>query len=192
MATANDWNWDEMEKNAGGNFSPIADTGFHKVKVESIDIRETKNAQGGTTYWMDFIFADDGTKYPKVSHAISFKKDAWRRVHFMRILKELGIAEDKAKQAIKTAEAKSGADNIVAAYFTVFDRAIAKTPEIEIEVYESDVINPNTGRPYKRADFKNKAIAFGRGNNKPTPAKQESILDQAEDISTGSLDLPFN
>lgn len=182
-----DWDWDELEKRAGG--SSIADAGFYKVKVESVDLRETKNAQGGTTYWMDFVFADDGTKYPKVSHAISFKNDAWRRVHFMRILKELGIAEDKAKQAIKTAEAKSGVDNIVSAYIAVFDRAIAKAPEIEIEVYESDVINPNNGRPYMRADFKNNAITFGRGNNKSAPAKQESPLDGAEQVDL--TELPF-
>lgn len=192
MATTNDWDWNEMEKSAGGNFSPIADAGFYKVKVESIGLRETKNTQGGTTYWMDFVFVDDGTKYPKVSHSISFKNDAWRRVHFMRILKEFGISEDKAKQAIKAAEAKSGVDNIVSAYVTVFDRATAKNPEIEIEVYESNVINPNSGRPYMRADFKNKAIAFGRGNNKPAPAKQESILDEGEEIVLDDSEtIPF-
>lgn len=183
------FNWGEMEEKAGGNFSPYAEVGTHTAKVETIDVRETKNAQGNTTYWMDFIFADEGAKFPKISHAISFKNDAWRRVHFMRILKELGIAEEKAKQAIEQSEGKKGAENIVAAYHSVFDRATAKHPSVEVDVFEDDKLNPKTGRPYMRADFKNKAIAFGRGNNKPAPAKQESLIDGAGQVDLSTL--PF-
>ena len=184
------YDWDKMEESAGGQFSPMAEVGEHKVKVETIDVRETKNAQGNTSYWLDFIFVDDGTKYPKVSHPISFKNQGWRMVHFKRILEELGIAEDKAKQAIEQAEGKKGEANIVAAYHAMFERAVAKTPEIEIEVYEDDKINPNSGRPYMRADFKNPRIGFGnRTAKKATPAAGETILDEGEEIKMD--DLPF-
>ena len=71
-------NWDQAEKDAGGNYSPIAEVGDHKAKVDSIDLRETKNSQGETTYWMDFLFVDDGTRYPKISHPISRKNINWR------------------------------------------------------------------------------------------------------------------
>lgn len=185
------FDWKKMEEEVGGNFSPFAEVGTHKAKVESVDLRESKNAQGETTYWMDFLFMDEGVKFPKISRAISFKNNNWRRVHFMCILKELGIAEDKAKKAIETAEAKSGTDNIVSAYVAVFDRAVAKHPEIEIDISEDDKLNPKTGRPYMRADFKNPAISFGRSEKKTTSTSEEIILDQAEEISGDALDIPF-
>lgn len=184
-------NWTEMEEKAGGNFAPFADLGKHTAKVDTIDVRETKNAQGNTTYWMDFVFEESDVRFPKISHAISFKNDAWRCVHFMRILKELGIAEDKAKAAIEQAEGKKGEANIVAAYHAMFDRATQKHPEVEIEVFEDDRLNPNTGRPYMRADFANPAIAFGRGDRKQAPAKTESILDEGEAVDLTDEALPF-
>lgn len=185
------FNWDEMEKNAGGNFTPFAELGRHTAKVDTIDVRETKNAQGNTTYWLDFIFQEGDVRFPKISHAISFKNQGWRMVHFMRILKELGIAEDKAKAAIEQAEGKKGETNIVTAYHAMFDRATQKHPEVEIEVFEDDNINPNTGRPYMRADFSNPAISFGRGNRKQAPAKAESILDEGEAVDLTDETLPF-
>ena len=181
------YDWDKMETEAGGQFSPIAEVGEHKVKVETIDVRETKNAQGNTSYWLDLIFVDDGIKYPKISHPISFKNQGWRMVHFKRILEELGIAEDKAKQAIEQAEGKKGEANIVAAYHAIFERAVAKNPEVEIEVFEDDKINPNTGRPYMRADFKNPQIGFGR-NTKKAEAKS-TPLDEGEEIEL--TEIPF-
>lgn len=185
------YDWNKMETEAGGNFSPMAEVGKHTATVETIDVRETKNAQGNTTYWMDFIFTDEGTRFPKISHAISFKNQGWRMVHFMRILKELGIAEDKAKAAIEQAEGKKGEANIVAAYHAMFDRATQKHPEVEIDVFEDEKINPNTGRPYMRADFKNPRIGFGnRTAKKATPAAGETILDEGEEIKID--EFPFN
>ena len=184
------YDWNKMETEAGGQFSPIAETGEHKVKVETIDVRETKNAQGNTSYWLDLIFVDDGTKYPKISHPISFKNQGWRMVHFKRILEELGIAEEKAKQAIEQAEGKKGEANIVAAYHAIFERAVAKNPEVEIEVYEDDNINPNTGRPYKRADFKNPRIGFGNRTAKKAEATSNgTVLDEGEQVDLS--EIPF-
>lgn len=181
--------WKKAEESAGGNFAPLAEKGFYKVKIENIDIRETKNAKGETTYWLDFLLAEDGNKFPKISHPISRRNLNWTAYHFMSILKELGISEDKAKKAIELAEDKKGEDNIIAAYFSTFERAIAKNPEVEIEVYESDNINPNSGRPYMRADFKNPKIGFG----KTTTKKEETgnVLDEGEEITDNSLNIPF-
>ena len=106
----------------------------------------------------------------------------------MRILKELGIAEDKAKKAIEMAESKSGEANIIAAYHATFERATQKNPEVEIDVYEDDKLNPKTGRPYMRADFKNPAISFGRTQTKPATSGA-SILDEGTETDLG--DLPF-
>lgn len=179
--------WNKAQESAGGNFSPMATPGPYKAKIETIDVRETKNAQGDTSYWLDFIFVDDGTRFPKISHPISRKKINWCAWHFMSILKELGIAEDKAKKAIEMAEGKKGDDNVIAAYHATFERAVEKNPEVEIEVFEDDKINPNTGRPYMRADFKNPKIGFSR-NTKKVEAKS-TTLDEGEEIEL--TDLPF-
>ena len=187
------WDWDEIQKDAGQNFSPMAKPGVHTAKVEIVDVRETKNKEGNTSYWLDLIFADEGTAFPKISHPISFKnpKGSWRKWHYMLILKELGISEEKAKQAIQNIETKSGTDNIVAAYHATFNRAAQKHPSVEIEVFEDDKTNPNTGRPYMRADFKNPSLAFGR-QSKATP-KQESVLEEGEEVNLeqDGLELPF-
>lgn len=192
MATNNDWDWDSIKNDAGGQFSPLAQPGFHTAKLDMVDVRETKNAQGNTSYWLDLIFADEGTAFPKISHPISFKnpKGSWRKWHYMLMLKELGISEEKAKQAIQNIETKSGTANIVAAYHATFNRAAQKHPSVEIEVFESDNLNPKTGRPYLRADFKNPALAFGR-DTKPAPAKEESILDSGDEITLDDGELDF-
>lgn len=184
--------WAKAEEKAGGNFKAMAGSGVHTVKVDTIDVTEYKNKQNETKYLMKFLFQEDDFRYPQVYRSISFKNDAWRQVHFMRILKELGIAEDKAKAAIEQAEGKKGETNIVAAYHATFDRATQKHPEVEIEVFEDDKLNPNTGRPYMRADFANPAISFGRGDKKQAPAKQESILDEGEEITLDDAEvIPF-
>lgn len=190
---AENFNWDEIQKDAGQNFSPMAKPGVHTAKVEIVDVRETKNKEGNTSYWLDLVFIDEGTAYPKISHPISFKnpKGSWRKWHYMLMLKELGISEDKAKKAIEMAESKKGNENIVASYHAMLNRAVEKHPEVEIEVYESDNLNPNTGRPYMRADFKNPSLAFGR-QSKATP-KQESVLEEGEEVNLeqDGLELPF-
>ena len=183
-------NWDQAEKDAGGNFAQMADPGTHKVEVSDVNVRESKNSQGGTTYWLEFEFLEnDGTRYPKISHAISRKNLNWTAWHFMNMLKEFGVSEEKAKQAIELCEGKKSEKDIIAAYLATFDRAVAKNPNVEIEVFEDDNLNPNTGRPYMRADFKNRKIAFGRGNKKEAP-KGDSIVDQGEELVLDG-DIPF-
>ena len=179
--------WTKAQESAGGNFSPMATPGPYKAKIENIDVRETKNAQGNTSYWLDLIFADEGIRFPKISHPLSFKNDNFRVYHFMLILKELGIPEDKAKQAIENCESKKGVANIVAAYHSTFERAVSKNPAIEIEVFESDRINPNSGRPYMSAEFANKRIGFSHKSTQPQ--KQESVIDSGEEIALD--DIPF-
>ena len=112
-------------------------------------------------------------------------------VHFKRILEEMGISAEKAKQAIEQAESKKGEANIAAAYYAMFERAAQKHPEVEISVFEDDKINPNSGRPYMRADFKNPRIGFGRRDNKkPETVSADSLVEEGEQIDLS--ELPFN
>lgn len=185
-------NWEQAQKDGGGNFARMAEPGLYEVEVADIEVRESKNAQGGTTYWLELQFEEkDGTRFPKISHAISRKNLNWTAWHFMNMLKEFGISEDKAKQAIENCESKKSEKDIIATYLSTFDRAIAKSPKVKIEVFEDDKINPNTGRPYMRADFANSSIAFGRGNStkKAETVSADSIVEDGEQIDL--TDIPF-
>lgn len=183
-------NWNEAEKAAGGNFARMAEPGFYEVEVNDLNIRESKNAQGATTYWMEMEFEEqDGTRFPKLSHAISRKNLNWTAYHFMTMLKEFGISEEKAKQAIENCESKKSEKDVIAAYLSTFDRAIAKNPKVNIEVFEDDKINPNSGRPYMRADFKNQSLAFGRSTKRAEATSADSIIDEGEQV--GLSDIPF-
>ncbi len=185
-------NWEQAQKDGGGNFAQMANPGQYEVEVSDLTVRESKNSQGGTTYWMEIQFEEnDGTRYPKISHAISRKNVNWTAWHFMNMLKEFGISEEKAKQAIENCESKKSEKDIIATYLSTFDRAIAKSPKVKIEVFEDDNINPNTGRPYMRADFANRKIAFGRGNStkKAEVVSPDSLLDEGEEIKLD--EIPF-
>ena len=185
-------NWEQAQKDGGGNFAPMAQPGPYEVEVNDLNIRESKNSKGETTYWMELQFEEqDGTRFPKISHAISRKNLNWTAWHFMNMLKEFGISEDKAKQAIENCESKKSEKDIIATYLSTFDRAIAKNPKIEIEVFEDEKINPNTGRPYMRADFKNPSIAFGRSSStkKAEVVSPDSIIEDGEQIDL--TEIPF-
>lgn len=180
--------WGKAEETAGG-FAPMAPTGTYEAEVSEVKVRESKNSQGGTTYWLEFNFIEDDYRFPKISHAISRKNLNWTAWHFMNMLKEFGISEDKAKQAIENCESKKNEKDIISTYQATFERAVAKNPKVEIEVFEDDNINPNTGRAYMRADFRNPKIAFGRGSSKAAPAKAETIIEAGEQIDL--TELPF-
>ena len=176
--------WNSVQQNAGGNYKDYAADGDYTVKVNDASIRK---ASTGTAF-MELSFEDsDDYQFPNISHALSFKNDSWRQWHFMNILKELGISEDKAKSAIETCESKSSQDAKVSAYEQTFKRAVAKHPEIKIEVFTEEGSN---GKAYARADFKNRGIAFGKRDDShkaATPAS--SIEDEGEEVDL--TDLPF-
>ena len=184
-------NWEEAEKSAGGNFTPMAEPGTYKAEVGDVSVRESKNSQGGTTYWLELEFFDNDRRFPKISHAISRKNINWTAFHFKKMLEEFGVSDEKAKQAIENCESKKSEKDIISTYQATFDRAIAKHPEVEIEVFEDDRINPNTGRPYMRADFKNPRLAFGRGNSakKVEAVSPSSIVEDGEEVDLTSI--PF-
>lgn len=182
--------WNKAQEEGGGKFAPMAIPGSYKVEVSDVNVRESKNSQGGVTYWLELEFVEDGRRFPKVSHAVSRKNLNWTAWHFMNVLKEFGISEEKAKQAIENCESKKSEKDIIATYLATFERAIAKAPNVEIEVFEDDKVNPNTGRPYMRADFKNPRIAFGRGSSKKSETvSPSSIVEDGEEISIE--ELPF-
>ena len=185
--------WNQVEKDNKSKFANMAEPGTYTVEVADIQVRESKNGKGGTTYWLELEFLEDeknNIRYPKISHAISRNNVNWCAWHFMNVLKEFGVSEEKAKQAIENCESKKSEKDIMATYLATFDRAIAKSPKVEIEVFPDTAVSPKTGLPYMRADFKNRAIAFGRGNAKKNETvSPSSIVEDGEEISMD--EIPF-
>lgn len=183
--------WNEAQKTAG-NFAQMAEPGFYKVEIADLKVRESKNSKGGTSYWLEFEFVDDeknNIRFPKVSHSISRNNINWCAWHFKTMLEEFGVPEDKAKQAIENCESKKSEKDIMSAYEATFRRAVEKNPELEIQVFEDDNINPKSGRPYMRADFKSSKLAFGRDKKKAETVSPSSIMDDGETVDLS--DVPF-
>ena len=177
--------WTSIQQTAGGNFKDYAADGDYTAQVADASVRKSSTG----TNWLEISFTEtDDYQFPKVSHALSFKNDAWRQWHFMNILKELGISEEKAKSAIEQCESKSSQDNKVSAYEQTFKRAAAKHPSIDIVVSTEEGSN---GKDYARADFKNRAINMSNSKKQEQPKVETdtSIVDDGDQIEL--TDIPF-
>ena len=174
--------WDDVQKNAGGDFKNYYADGDYKAKCDGVEIKEV--GQNGSVI-MKFHFEEtDEGQYPTADHWLSFKNDAWRQWHNKCLMVVLGATEDAAKKAVEMAESKSGKENIIKGYEAVYKKLLAKKPEVEIEVF--------TENSYARAEFKDRTVAMphdNEGQPKPTSNEPASPIDGAEEIDLS--DVPF-
>lgn len=174
--------WDDVQKNAGGDFKNYYADGDYKAKCDGVEIKEV--GQNGSVI-MKFHFEEtDEAQYPTADHWLSFKNDAWRQWHNKCLMVVLGATDDAAKKAVEMAESKSGKENIIKGYEAVYKKLLAKKPEVEIEVF--------TENNYARAEFKDRTVAMphdNEGQPKPTSSEPASPIDGAEEIDLS--DVPF-
>lgn len=178
-------NWEDLDKEMGGNFKDFANDGVHKVRCNGVEIKEV-GTNGAVV--MKFGFEEtDNVQYPTADHWLTFKegKDNWRKYHSRNLMMVLGAPKDAAQKAVDMCESKSGKDAIVKAYDQTFSKLTSKKPAVEIEVY--------TENGYARAEFTDRSVAMPHGEEpqkSPTEAPaEESPLEGAEEIDLG--DLPF-
>lgn len=183
-------NWEDLDKEMGGNFKDFANDGVHKVKCNGVEIKEV--GTNGSVI-MKFGFEEtDNVQYPTADHWLSFKNENFRKYHSRNLMMVLGASKDAAQKAVDMCEGKSGKDAIVKAYEQTFGKLVSKKPEVEIEVYTER--NPNNGKDYARAEFTDRSVAMPHGeepqkNSTEAPA-EESPLEGAEEIDLGDS-LPF-
>lgn len=177
-----DFDWNDIQSGAGGNFKGYAPDGEHTVKVKDVTSRESSTG----TIWIEINFEeDDDYKYPKISHPLSFKNDKWRMWHFKEIFRALGADDDAAKKAVESCESKSGNENIAKAYVAAYNRLAAKHPELTIVVSGEEGSN---GKIYARGDFKGQ-LAMG---DRDSSSKAQDTSDEVEEEDTADIDtLPF-
>lgn len=175
-------NWEELDKEMGGNFKNYATDGKYNVKCDGVEIKEV--GSNGSVI-MKFGFEEGDVKYPTADHWLSFKNENFRKYHSRNLMMVLGATKDAAQKAVDMCESKSGKDAIVKAYDQTFSKLTSKKPAVEIEVY--------TENGYARAEFTDRSVAMPHGeepqkSSTEAPA-EESPLEGAEEIDLG--DLPF-
>lgn len=182
-------NWEDLDKEMGGNFKDFANDGVHKVKCNGVEIKEV-GTNGSVIMKFGFEETDD-VQYPTADHWLSFKNENFRKYHSRNLMMVLGTTKDAAQKAVDMCEGKSGKDAIVKAYEQTFGKLVAKKPEVEIEVYTER--NQSNGKDYARAEFTDRSVAMPHGEmsqKSPTEAPaEESPLEGAEEVDLG--DLPF-
>lgn len=161
--------WDKLEQdNKSTTYTEYAKPGIHKVKVDRMELRTVSTG----SIAQEFFFEEDSYKYPKVTHWLSFKNDAWRVWHNKQILELFGVASDSAKKLIENAESKGDKEAVAKAYQAMYDKVInGKQPEVEIEVWADG--------KYNRADF-NAYVRMARPEEQQVKETKEDVLEDAE------------
>lgn len=174
--------WDDVQKNAGGNFKNYYADGKYTAKCDGVEIKEV--GQNGSVI-MKFHFEEtDEAQYPTADHWLSFKNDAWRQWHNKCLMQVLGATEENAKKGVEMAESKSGKENIIKGYEACYKKLLAKKPEVEIEVFTED--------NYARAEFMDRTVAMphdNEGQPKPTSEDSSSPLESSEEVDLS--EVPF-
>ena len=175
-------NWDDVQKNAGGNYKNFYADGKYTAKCDGVEIKEV--GQNGSVI-MKFHFEEtDEAQYPTADHWLSFKNDAWRQWHNKCLMVVLGATDDAAKKAVEMAEGKNGKENIIKGYETVYKKLLAKKPEVEIDVFTDE-------NGYARAEFRDRSVAMPHDNAPQKSEPGEDIVSQGEETDLTEADLPF-
>lgn len=178
--------WDNLDKEMGGNFKNYAEEGKYEVKCNSVEFKEV--GTNGSII-MKFGFEEDDNKYPTADHWCSFKNENFRKYHNRNLMMVLGATKDAAQKAVDMCESKGDKGNIVKAYETTFKKLLSKKPTVKIEVYPDG--------KYSKSEFLDKSVSMPHDSEK----KQTGIVNDtvpidgpiagAEEIDLSEADLPF-
>lgn len=178
-------NWDEVQEKAGGEFKNFYEDGDYTVKCDGVEIKEV-GTNGSVIMKFHFEEGKDG-QYPTADHWLSFKNDSWRQWHNKCLMQVFGASEDSAKKGVEMAESKDGKENIIKGYEACYKKLLAKKPEVKIEVFTE--VNPNNGKEYARAEFKDRSVAMPHDNGQQKENTADDILEQGEEVDLS--DVPF-
>lgn len=179
-------NWDDVEKETGGNFKSYAPEGRHNVKLSEVNVHEV-GSKGN--YAVDLMFEEtDEFQFQKATYWISKDKRNWRIKSMKELLSVLGGNVDNAKKVCEMAEAKGSFDFAVAAYEKALKTLAAKKVATEIEVYFSGSYSQK-GTPICNATLTDPRV-YNKNVKKesadPLAGAEEISLDKADDLT-----MPF-
>ena len=178
-------NWKDIENEFAGNFKNYAPEGEHKTKVSKVELVESSQKK---TPGLNFFFADNEEyAFPKfgTTHWVSTGNVNWRKYHSRELFRELGLTKEQAEKTVDLCEDKKDLDKIMQAYLQMFEKAIAKSGEVDVVVFK------------RKADDKYPTVDFANGNvrmNRPEEEPKESapladVEDATEEIDAS--EIPF-
>lgn len=169
--------WEKVEKENTVKYKDYAPEGIHKTKVAEVELQEAKTGSKG----IRFILADnDEYAFPKYGAVawLSSKNPGWRQHHMKELFVVLGFTEEQARKAVETCEDK---DDIAKAYLAMFEKALPKSKEVEVDVFYR-----NKDDQYTTWDFASSKVRMTK------PEKEEGktpIEEASEEIDLS--DVPF-
>ena len=173
--------WTKIEEENKVSYKNYAPEGTHKTKVKEVTLREASTGSKGINFILD---DNDEYKFPKYGAVawVSTKNDSWRIHHMKELFVVLGFTEEQARKAVEQCEEK---EDLAKAYLAMFEKALPKSKEVEVDVfYRTDEDE------YTTWDFKSEKVRMNRPEKKEE--KKEDVLADAVELSTEETDsLPF-
>ena len=173
--------WEKIEEENKVTFKDYAPEGTHKTKVKEVALREASTGSKGINFILD---ENEEYKFPKYGAVawVSTKNDSWRIHHMKELFVVLGFTEEQARKAVEQCEEK---EDLAKAYLAMFEKALPKSKEVEVDVfYRTDEDE------YTTWDFKSEKVRMNRPEKKEE--KKEDVLADAVELSTEETDsLPF-
>lgn len=173
--------WNKVEEENKPMYKDYAPEGVHKTKVEKVVIKKANSGTEG----IEFKLADNNEyAFPKYGAVawLSTKNDNWRIHHMKELFVVLGFTEEQARKAVEQCEEK---DDMAKAYLAMFEKALPKAKEVEVDVYKR-----NEDDQYTTWDFASEKVRMGRPEKKEE--KKEDILADAVELTTEETDArPF-
>ena len=175
--------WDKVEEDNKGNYKDYAPCGVHTTKIEKVVLKEASTGSKG----IEFRLADNKDwAFPKYGAVawVSTKNESWRQHHMKELFVVLGFTEAQARKAVEQAEDN---DDLAKAYLTMFEKALPKAKEVEVDVFYK-----NEGDEYTTWDFASDKVRMNRPEKDSKAKKSDDPLEGAVELSTENTDdLPF-
>lgn len=185
-------NWDEADKQTGGNntYKQYAPNGEYKVKLDHVEVRDKDTWKSPA---MEFHWKDtDEYKFPKsATHWLSIPNPSWRAVHNRNIIMQFGVEKKKAEELVEAAERDQDRIKLVKAYEELYKRLAERGNEVEITVHDQygrdgKLVKSPKGYAYSETDFK------GYGARMANAPKEPAVQDgAAEDEPIDLNEIPF-
>lgn len=179
--------WNEIEKENNNGTKTYAPEGEYDVKVDEISV--VKSAKKGTP-GLVFLFTDpDGytlpQKYPEsmAHYCLGDSNRNFRIYHNKDLLVAMGVAEDKAREAIEKCESST---DYLKAYENMYDRLASKHPRTRVVVFK----RRSSDQYAYGLDF---ADTHARMHYTEDTGEQSTSLSQEQTATDGDDlgDLPF-
>lgn len=188
--------WQALEDQYS-KFKPQAPEGTYKVKVEKVEVKQLDSGSIPVT----FTFANSKDySFPWCTHWVSTGNLGWTQWHHKQLLQVLGVNEDNAKKAIDNLYAKGDPDVdpeiLVKSFQAIYDKIVAKKPEVEIVVRPQ--LDQNGELRYSKKGYQQfeseftDARVFSAQQTKQATTESGTVEEATEELTEDDLsDIPF-